>query len=112
MSRLHERATLSIVIRCHGVPYGGTLLRLARRGEIEILLDDGRHEAVGQFAEQDIADVAPMPSRWKAKCAMNRRMFIVDARPCLDPAMFMAMDESSVFRACEQEVVQPLRSDF
>ena len=100
------------MIRRHDVPYGRTLLRLARRREVEILLNDGRHKTVGQFAEEDIADVAPMPCRWKSKRTMNRRMFIVDPRPCLDPTVFMAVNESRVFRACEQKVVQPLRSDF
>ena len=98
-SRLHERAALSIVIRRHGIPYGRTLLRLARRREVEILLNDGRHKTIGQFAEEDIADVAPVTCRWKSERAMDRRMLIVDARPRLDPTMFMAVDESSVFRA-------------
>lgn len=98
-SRLHECAVLPVVLLRDGLPHGGTLLRLARRREIEFLLNAGRHETVRQFAEQDVADIAPMSRRRKAERPMNFRMRIVQPRPYLDPAMLMAMDESRVFRA-------------
>ncbi len=98
-SRLHERAVLPVVILRDGVPYSGTLFRLTRRREIEFLLHAGRHETVWQFAEQDVADIAPMSRRRKAKRPMNFCMRIVQPRPYLDPAVLMAIDESRMFRA-------------
>ena len=111
MSRLHERAILPVVLLRDGVPDDRPLLRLARRREVEILLDAGRHKAVRHFPEENIADVAPMPRRREADRTVYFRMRIIQPRPCLDPAMFMAMNESSVFRAGEQKVVQALAKE-